>query len=202
MIKMTNKSPQIKKKKTCIANLIKSLLFSCLGSVCPLKGFHSILSVILALVFFTGCSSFDVPKYQYMSEELPQVFQLPVSAEKVWRIVSEEADLHSDCKLAKSSKDRMISWCEKIEKWRDLGQDTVGPKNYEKLARKAEEGTGTAVTTIWIEDFESGSKLHVRRVYYSSQSFSGLGHSRGDYERDLYQRILERMGLTKANLKK
>jgi hypothetical protein len=158
---------------------------------------------LFAWASLVGCS-LGVAESQKLPDGLPQDFRLPAAAAQVWQLVTEEARAHADCLLAEAPKDRMISWCENVENWRDMGQDTVGPKPqpggvnadmYAKLAQKP--GKGTAVTTIWVEDQGAECVLHVRRVYFGSESFSGAGHSRGEYERAVYQRLLQRLGVGK-----
>jgi hypothetical protein len=96
----------------------------------------------------------------------------------------------------------VLSWCEKVSKWRDFGQDTVSPASlsagmspdvFEKYTEAS--GEGTAITTIWVEDLGPESRVHIRRVYFGAQSLAGVGHSRGEYERALYQQLLTRLGL-------
>ena len=164
-----------------------------------IRGFLSLLVMWVVVAFLMGCS-LGIAKSQHMTQGLPQNFPLQASAEQVWRVITEEANSHDGCLLAKAPEDRLISWCEEVENWRDLGQDTVGPASlaggvspdaFAKFAQAT--GKGAAVTTIWVEEMDTGCVLHVRRVYYGSQSFAGVGHSRGEYERELHERILARL---------
>jgi hypothetical protein len=90
----------------------------------------------------------------------------------------------------------VISWCERVRKWRDLGQDSVvardGGKGDPDLAQKGDP-KAVAITTAWVEQTATGARLSVRRVYYSGKSFAGVAHSRGDVERELADRIAGRL---------
>jgi hypothetical protein len=164
--------------------------------------FQGVGYVLLGLCLWTslvGCS-LGVARAQQLPEDLPQEFRLSTTATQVWQVVVDEARAHTDCLLAAAPTERLISWCESVENWRDLGQDTLGPEprpggvnpdRFEKRAHKP--GKGTAVTTIWIEDQGAECVLHIRRVYFGVESFPGAGHSRGEYERALYQRLLQQL---------
>lgn len=160
------------------------------------RSFYSPLVLLFAWMPLVGCaSSIDIglstiPPAQYLPAAVPQAFRLQASAEQVWRIVSERAKSSAPCILAEAPKDRVLSWCEDAENWRDLEQDSVAFAQFAQAP-----GKGMAMTTVWIEDLGSDSMLHVRKVYYGSESFEGVGHSRGQDERLLYQQILYRLGM-------
>lgn len=169
-----------------------------------LRGVGYLLLGLCAWTSLLGCSSLGVATSQQLPEGLPQDFHLKATAAQVWQVVAEEARAHADCILTEAPKDHLISWCENVANWRDLGQDAVVPKslvggvNPDAFARLAQmSGKGTAVTTIWIEDQGAECTLHVRRVYFGSQSFSGVAHSRGEYEHAVYQRLQQRLGIGK-----
>jgi hypothetical protein len=164
-----------------------------------LRACLGLLTVCVAGAMLMGCS-LGIAKSQHLEQALPQSFQLSAPAEQVWQAVNEEASAHSDCLLTSMPASRVLSWCEEVANWRDLGQDTVVPVSLsggvspDAFARFSQAlGKGTVVTTIWIEDLNSYSTLHVRRVYYGSPSFAGIGHSRGEYERELLTRIMARL---------
>ena len=56
-----------------------------------------------------------------------------------------------------------------------------------KLAQKP--GKGFALTTLWIVELGSRSRVHLRRTFVGRKSIPGIGHSRGDFERDFYRRL-------------
>lgn len=170
------------------------------------QSFRSMLAVLFACLPLVGCtSSLDIglgkiPAYQYLQNELPQAFRLQAPARQVWQIVSEKAKMFAPCVLVEAPADRVLSWCEDAENWSDFGLNTVsfaGAPNTDpkKSMQSLISGKGIAITTVWIEDLGANCVLHVRKTYYGSQSFSGVGHSRGQDERLLYQHILYRLGM-------
>lgn len=152
--------------------------------------------ILGAYMFLAGCAPSisvgiaTIPPTQYLTQEVPQTFQLKAPAEQVWQIVSARAKSSDSCVLTNAPKDWVLSWGETAERWRDLGQDSVAVMH----ARFAQEpGKGMSITTVWIQDLDSGCALHIRKVYYGAASFEGVGHSRGEDERALYQHILYRL---------
>nr|VFK20883.1 MAG: hypothetical protein BECKLFY1418C_GA0070996_108012 [Candidatus Kentron sp. LFY] len=172
----------------------------------------AVLLMVFMSAFLFGCSvpGLGVRDSLLMSEELPQSFVMPYSADRIWeQVISHTKAVPNGRVLATSPTDRIISWCERVENWRDLGTDTarleyrftagraladfesryrVTEFEYAELA--ANTGEGIAITTIWIEAMGRRSQLHIRRVTYGDKSFAGIGHSRGDYEKSLYLNIL------------
>ena len=150
----------------------------------------------------SGCSAknLGISSSSLMSKELPQSLVIPSSVNKVWdQVVSHAKTVPGGRILAMSPKDRLISWCEKVENWQDLGTDTARAKdavlagvakNPDIFANLvANTGEGVAITTVWIEAMGRRSRVHIRRVTYGDKSFAGMGHSRGDYERSFYRKI-------------
>jgi len=131
---------------------------------------------------------------------LPQDCEVAAAADSVFAIITREAEGVKNCHvIARSPKDRLISWCERIEKWQDLGLDTVGYKSqdildpdfYKKMAE--DNGKGVAIITVWVEDLGPKSRVHIRRITYGDQSFAGMGHSRGEFEYQLHQTIVSQL---------
>ena len=162
------------------------------------------LGLMVVGLTLVGCS-FGIPKSQQLAERLPQDWRLPVAAAQVWQALSHDVHAHADCLLTHVPEYHVLSWCEKVTQWRDLGQDTVGPAalsagmSADAFAKYTEaSGEGTAVTTIWVEDLGTESRVHIRRVYFGAPSLAGVGHSRGEYERAFYQQLLTRLGLRQS----
>lgn len=157
------------------------------------------LIALTGMLLLGGCApkNLGIATSQMMPEPLPQHFEVAAPAEKVFAIVVGEAERTKDCRvLTKSTKDLVISWCERVEQWNDLGIDTVGvnPKimgaNHDAFKKLAvDTGKGVAIITVWIEPRGTRSRVNIRRVTYGDQSFAGMGHSRGEFERQLLQRI-------------
>lgn len=151
-----------------------------------------------------GCeSNYGIPDAQLLTNPLEPSYRVDASADKVWIRLSEHAELFSDCGIqAKLEQDFLMSWCEKVKNWRDLGQDTVhkpcsavGCGNPDQIAEWSQNpGTGVALTSVWIEPRGSYSLLHIQRVYFGGKrNYAKIAHSRGDYEHDLHQWIVHNL---------
>lgn len=160
------------------------------------------LLALAVAIFLSGCTkNFGIPDEQLMAEPVNQCQPMNAPADLVWQCVCQDVREDPGRKvLVEQPRSRLMSWCEKIENWRDLAQDAVGtrdslatqaPRKYKELAQ--EPGRGTALTTVWVEASGVGSRLHVRRVFYGLADFVGVGHSRGDFERAFCQRIQQRL---------
>ena len=165
-----------------------------------LGGARWMLLVVVALVCLGGCGTknLGIGSAQMMPERAIEEWLVDAPFDRVWQIASEKAEMNSDRILVSSKREGLISWCEEVENWRDLAQGSVtarslvGVRNPDMIQGKGMmPGRGTAVTTLWIEDIGSKSRLHVERAYYGRESYPGVGHSCGDYEKDLYLRIVE-----------
>jgi hypothetical protein len=161
---------------------------------------------VVASVLITACGpTLDIPKTQRLDRELPQYIAFDRPADQVWEALRAEAAARATCGVRGESRpDRVISRCERVRKWRDLGQDAVvardGGKGDPDLAQK-DDPKAVAITTAWVEQSTTGARLNVRRAYYSGKSFAGVAHSRGDFERELADRIAGRLtsGATPAS---
>jgi len=154
----------------------------------------SVFCIILA-----GCSTPNkiVSEMQRLPEGIPEKITLSYPANEVWEFIIKDIKDTSGMKiLVEEPLYKLVSWSEKVENWRDLGQDSAGteysvmgnnPNAFNKLALAT--GNGMALTTIWIEDQTPNPILHVRRVYQGPQSFAGIGHSRGEYEQKLIKKL-------------
>jgi hypothetical protein len=160
-----------------------------------------VVAVAWTTLSLPGCSAKRfVPEAQLLPEHLPQGFELAVAADQIWPAVIAEVQSCAACKIvADNPGQHVISWTESVEDWRDLGQDTAVPSSLEdnqnkyfKLVKRP--GKGTALTTVWLESQTSSSTLRIRRVYYGKESFPGIAHSRGEYERTFYAHVVQRLG--------
>jgi hypothetical protein len=160
-----------------------------------------VLLLALALSASGGCAkNLGVPEYQLMESRLEQGRAFQAAPQRVLAIVADEARARESCGLLAQS-DGIVSWCERASDWRDISQDAIGhksgdnpPEKYVELAR--DTGEGVAVTTAHVEPHGSGTWLSARRVFYGKRSMSGVAHSRGDYEKDLYSRVASTLGET------
>jgi hypothetical protein len=162
--------------------------------------------MITCCSIITGCASPNkiISEMQRLPEGLPENIVLKYSSEEVWRFISKDIKDTPGIKiLTEDPVYRLISWSERVENWRDLGQDETtteysvmgnNPNAFKKLALSP--GKGIALTTIWIENQTPNSILHIRRVYQGSQSFAGIGHSRGEYEHNLIKKIQDNLVIT------
>lgn len=165
------------------------------------KHVHGVSSwalLILAFIMATGCASknLGVSTAQMMPAPAVKKWVIDAPFESVWIAASADAEKNSDRILVSSENEGIISWCEAVENWRDLGQGSVMPKSLvggvdpDIFLKDAQQtGKGVAVTTLWIEAVGSQCNLHVERVYYGRQSYPGVSHSCGDYEKEMYNRI-------------
>lgn len=165
-----------------------------------LGGARWMLLVVVAWACLGGCGTknLGIGSAQMMPERAIEEWLVDAPFDRVWQIASEEAEMNSDRILVSSKQEGLISWCEEVENWRDLAQGSVtarslvGVRNPDIIQGMAmTPGRGTAVTTLWIEDLGSKTRLHVERTYYGRESYSGVGHACGDYEKDLYLHIVE-----------
>lgn len=159
-------------------------------------------------VVLSACApkNLGIGSSQRLPEALPQHFEIPAQATSVFKAVEAEAERNKGCRvITKSARDLLISWCETVENWSDLGLDTVGadPKilgashdQFQHFAQKP--GKGIAIVTVWIEPLAEKSRVHLRRVTYGDESFAGMGHSRGSFERDFYTRIVRQLQPSRA----
>lgn len=154
---------------------------------------------LFLLLSGTGCAKIFVPDTQHLTEALPQSVVYDAPAARVWEAASAIGRRAAECGvMTDSAKDRVLSWCEHATNWRDLGQDLVAPDynvsgvgdpNVFTAAVK-ETGNGYALTTIWVKELGPDSaRLVLRRVYIGTLSMPGVGHSRGEFERDFYETV-------------
>ena len=154
----------------------------------------------IVFVFMTGvsCSSIETvhPNAKTLENEVENSYTIEGSPDLVWKAVSEKMNDNVNCVLVQSDKEKIASWCEAVDKWRDLGQDTAQPKpvpggvnlnHFEGVAQDVQNGV--AITTVYVLDDPNGAQLQIRRMYYGPDSFAGISHSRGDYEKGLYEEI-------------
>lgn len=168
-----------------------------------LKAFIVLFPLTLSVPLLTACISsknLGIGTSQILAAPLPQDFAVPAEADRVFAIVNLKAESTKHCHvIAKSAKERLISWCERTEKWQDLNLDTVGvnsqgPVDQDFFNEMAKDtGKGVAIITVWVEDLGPKSRVHIRRVTYGDQSFAGMGHSRGEFERQLHTTIVQQL---------
>lgn len=160
------------------------------------------ISMLMLVLSLTGCARhLGVPESQLLEYPLPQLSRTDRSASDVWSIVSFEPQRRSGTVIVEDPVNRVLTWVEEVDTWNDLNTDAIPYNGFdtamtlkkvrkrEKPSRSRKPVTNIAITTIWVEPDGGGCVLRVRRVYYGSNTHVCLGHSRGDYERDLYSRI-------------
>jgi len=157
-----------------------------------------LLVIVLLTAFCSSCAKMSnlLPDYQLLSDELPQSFKFQESADLLWALIFKNINHSLTSKIITlDKKERLITWCESAENWKDLGHESISPPDtpfpranfYKKYIENL--GKGIRFSTVWIEDLENGCNVHIRCVYYKAESFAGFGHSRGDYEIKLINNI-------------
>ncbi len=162
-----------------------------------MKSFRIIL-IILACVIPVGCVTTKTVLLdsQQMEYKLRPSLALSKPACDVWPLILKDIETNSNYKiLVNEEEHHLISYCESVDNWMDLGRSTVhlapfimkGNTNNELFAESIIPiNKGTALTTIWIEKRNLGCTVHICRVYHSTDSYAGISHSIGDFERGLF----------------
>lgn len=148
-----------------------------------------------ATACLAGCNGEvqGIPKAHRTPEYTPSSWEFASEPAAVWNaVVAEMASQPGQKPLAQSSVDRLGSWSGElkgVKDWNDYACQAAQIRGF--------SSDGQMLTTAWVaKGQDKGSQLYLVRVFMCSETFEGVSPSRGDFERDMAQRIGKRLGET------